>query len=251
MLDAFIENQIFYPDRTLVADPSHAGLDHREVWATADDGVRLHGWHLPARGRTLLVFFHGNAGNISHRLDNLRRLVEAGVDVYIFDYRGYGRSQGSISEAGLYADAEAALAKGRELAAETGARLALFGRSLGGVAAVKVAGRPEVAGVVLESTFTHLGDMARHHFPLPGLGALKGRFSSLARIDRVVAPKLFIHGDADGIVPLELGLALYEAAPRPKELWVIPGAGHNDTYETAGPVYFRRVADFLAGLEGG
>jgi fermentation-respiration switch protein FrsA (DUF1100 family) len=248
--DSFIESQIFFPDKVLVADPGDLGLAFEDQWITAEDGVKLHGWWVPADGaNTVLVFFHGNAGNISHRVDNLRHLNAWGIGVLIFDYRGYGKSQGSISEKGLYADSRAALVAGLARARENGGKLALFGRSLGGVAAVSVADRSEVQGVILESTFTNLGDMAKKHFPLPGVGALKNRFNSLGRISRVNAPKLFIHGNRDDIVPMELGRQLFEAASEPKTWLELSGAGHNDTYDRGGPAYFQAIRDFLDQLE--
>lgn len=245
-LDGFIESLVFYPDTTMVAEPGDLGLDYEDQWLLTEDGVRLHGWWLPAPGAdTVLLFFHGNAGNISHRLDNLRRLRAMGLSVLIFDYRSYGRSQGSISEQGMYADSRAAYQAGLARARQGGCRLVLFGRSLGGVAALSVAHRPETAGVILESTFTHLGDMARVHFPLPGLGRLRKRFNSLERIGRVRAPKLFFHGDRDQVVPLALGRRLYEAAPEPKTWLTLAGAGHNDTYEKGGRAYFQALRDFV------
>lgn len=244
--DSFIESQIFFPDKVLVADPGDLGLAYEDQWITTEDGVRLHAWWLPAKdAQTVLVFFHGNAGNISHRLDNLRHLNTWGLSVLIFDYRGYGQSQGSISEKGLYADSRAAYEAGLARARDNGCRLALFGRSLGGVAAVSVADRPEAAGVILESTFTNLGDMAKRHFPLPGVGKLKNRFNSLGRIESVSAPKLFIHGDRDDIVPFELGQRLFQAAPEPKTWLTLKGAGHNDTYDVGGKAYFQAIRGFL------
>jgi len=244
--DSFIESQIFFPDKVLVGDPGSFGLAYEDQWIETEDGLRLHAWWLPAAGaRTVLVFFHGNAGNISHRLDNLRHLQAWGLSVLIFDYRGYGKSQGSISEKGLYADSRAALQAGLKRARENNCRLALFGRSLGGVAAVSVADQPQVAGVILESTFTNLGDMAKVHFPLPGVGRLRNRFNSLGRIPGVRAPKLFIHGDRDDIVPFELGQRLYQAAKEPKTWLTLTGAGHNDTYDLGGEAYFQKVREFL------
>lgn len=244
--DSFIESQIFFPDKVLVADPGDLGLAFEDQWIATEDGVKLQAWWVPAKkADTVLVFFHGNAGNISHRVENLRHLNAWGISVLIFDYRGYGKSQGSISEKGLYADSRAALQAGLARAFENGCKLALFGRSLGGVAAVSVADGAEVQGVILESTFTNLGDMAKRHFPLPGVGALKSRFNSLGRISRVSAPKLFIHGNSDDIVPVELGRRLFDAAAEPKAWLELSGAGHNDTYDRGGQAYFQAIRDFL------
>jgi fermentation-respiration switch protein FrsA (DUF1100 family) len=165
--DGLIESQVFFPERGHYASPSDFGLEFQEVRLTAADGPRLHGWFIPAAGaRNLLLFCHGNAGNISHRLDNLARLHAAGVAVFIFDYRGYGKSQGSPSEKGMYLDAEAAWdwAQAQAQARRQGGRVVIFGRSLGGVAALHLATARQPAGLVLESTFTNLGAMAKTIF---------------------------------------------------------------------------------------
>ena len=253
-LDSLIESQIFYPDREMAADPGDLGLDFEDVFPTAQDGVRLHGWLVPAAEPIgLLLFAHGNAGNISHRLDNVARLIRAGLSVLIFDYRGYGRSQGRISEQGMYLDAQAAFDLALERARGEGLKTVIFGRSLGGVAAVQLAAEHpparEAKGVILESTFTNLADMARLHFPLPLAGkAVKGRMDSLGRIGRVGSPLLFFHGDRDDLVPRELGRKLFGAAPEPKEFVTIQGAGHNDTYALAGEWYFDKIRSFVEGL---
>jgi fermentation-respiration switch protein FrsA (DUF1100 family) len=247
--DNMLSGFIFFPERRLESRPEGWGLTYEEVWVTAADGVRLHGWHLPApSGRTLLLFCHGNAGNISHRLDNIQRLLQAGMSVYIFDYRGYGLSEGSPSEKGLCLDAEAAFVRAQEMARAQGQRLVVFGRSLGGVAAVHLACRGGCAGVILESTFTNLGAMAQIHYHLPLKPLLAGRFDSLGKIGGLRCPALFIHGDQDDVVPYALGRELYEAAPNPKEFLTIPGAGHNDTYQVGGPAYFQRLREFCEGL---
>ncbi len=245
-----VESQLFYPDRVLIASPDRVGLAYEDVWFETEDGVRLHGWYLPAEGaRHLVLFSHGNAGNISHRLDNLARLHALGLSLFIYDYRGYGRSEGSISIEGFYRDAEAALAQAVRIAGEERLKLVIFGRSLGGAAAVRQAARGEPAGVILESTFTNLGAMAAAHYPLPGLRkALAGRLNSLGEIDKVSAPLLFFHGDRDEVVPYELGRELYRAAPAPKEFVTIPGAGHNDTYFVAGQGYFVKFKSFIDAL---
>ena len=245
--DSLLASQIFFPDPVLEGDPSRVGLAFDEQWIETADGARLHAWWIPCPGSpAVLLFCHGNAGNISHRLDNLARLHQAGLSLFIFDYRGYGRSSGRPGEQGLYRDVEAAGTRAAALARQQGARLVVFGRSLGGIAAVHMAARTPVDGLILESTFTHLGDMAASLLPLPGLkGGLAGRFNALAKIPAVSAPKLFFHGDQDNIVPLELGRRLYEAASQPKGWVLLPGAGHNDTYMMGGPAYFQRIRDFV------
>ncbi len=248
--DDFIGRQVFYPEREHYGAPSDFGLAAQDIWLTTSDGVRLHGWHLPVAGvANLMLFCHGNAGNISHRLDNLARLHQAGWRCS-FDYRGYGLSQGRPSEAGLYLDAEAAWDWTRAQARRRGGQVVIFGRSLGGVAATHLAVERQPAGLILESTFTNLGAMAKSFFPLPGLEAwLGGRFNNLGRAPRVACPSLMLHGDADEIVPYRLGQKLYEALPQPKQFVTLEGAGHNDTYIVGGPAYFDRLAKFVAGTK--
>jgi fermentation-respiration switch protein FrsA (DUF1100 family) len=210
----------------------------------------LHGWLIPASSPDyLLLFCHGNAGNISHRLDNVRLLHNRGISVFIFDYRGYGRSQGRISEKGFYLDSEAAYEVARKWAEQSGAKLVVFGRSLGGIAATHLGATKQCDGLILESTFTNMGAMARAHYPLPfAESLLKHRLNAVDRIIEVRIPKLFFHGDRDRIVPIKLGRQLFEAAPNPKEFIVLSGAGHNDTYFVGGPDYFNKIESFFASL---
>lgn len=249
-LDRLIESQIFFPDPHLVYGPKDFGLDFEDVWLETSDEVRLHGWYITAgSGRPLLLFCHGNAGNISHRLDNIMRLYEKGISVFIFDYRGYGRSQGRITEQGFYLDAETAYEYARGRADADRVKLVVFGRSLGGIAAVHLASTKPCDGVILESTFTNVKAMAREHFlvPVPGMG-LEKRLDALGKIGQVKAPLLFFHGDRDDIVPIHLGRELFDSAPPAKEFVTLVGAGHNDTYVVGGPAYFERLAGFIEGL---
>ena len=192
-----------------------------------------------------LLFLHGNAGNASHRLPNAGELAALGADVLLLDYRGYGLSEGRPSEAGVYADARAALAHLVEERGVPGRRVVLFGRSLGGAVAVDLARDRELAGVILESTFSSGADVARAAFTLPFAALVRDRWNSAAKIGRVRAPLLFFHGEEDDIIPIGLGRALYDAAPEPKEFFPIPRAGHNTTVEMGGRRYFARIADFL------
>ncbi len=249
-LERFIESAIFYPDTFMMHSPSDYNLNYEDIWFETADGVRLHGWMIPADSpEGLMLFCHGNAGNISHRLDNISRLHSVNISVFIFDYRGYGRSGGFISEAGLYTDMEAAYREAHGHASRHNLKLVVFGRSLGGVAAVHVASAHRCSGVILESTFTNLAAMARTHFPLPFVdGLLRDRFNSLGKIPNVKDPLLFFHGDHDEIVPYRYGLELYEAAPEPKEFVPLKGAGHNDTYLVGGEAYFEKLRGFVEKL---
>ena len=192
-----------------------------------------------------MLFLHGNAGNASHRLPNAALLARLGAQVLLLDYRGYGLSDGSPSEAGVYADARAGLAYIDEVLGIPERRTVLFGRSLGGAVAVDLAQDRDLAGVILESTFTSAAETARVIFG-PVIGALAPKsFASLEKIGRVRAPLLFLHGDRDEIVAYELGRRLYDAAPEPKHFETIAGAGHNDTIEVGGRDYVAHIQRFL------
>lgn len=243
----FVESQVFFPDKSIVQTPADFGLDFEDIWFDSSDGVRLHGWLVSASPPSrILLFCHGNAGNISHRLDNVRLLQQRGISVFIFDYRGYGRSNGRISEKGFYLDSEAAYQVARKWAEGNKAKLIVFGRSLGGIAATHLGATQDCDGLILESTFTNMGAMAGAHYPLPFAERLfKHRLNAVGEIAQVSAPILFFHGDDDRIVPIRLGRQLYEAAPNPKEFVTLPGAGHNDTYFIGGKEYFDKLVAFV------
>jgi fermentation-respiration switch protein FrsA (DUF1100 family) len=246
MLDPLLSRLVFQPTPGVDLRPEALGIHAEEVSLRAADGTRLHAFFLPGSpaARRSLLFLHGNAGNASHRLPNAAALARLGADVLLLDYRGYGLSEGRPSEPGVLADARAALAHLLERGMPR-ERVVLFGRSLGGAVAVALAGEGPLAGVILESTFSSLGDVARSVVgPLGGL-LMRGRFDSLARIPAVRSPLLFFHGDRDDIVLPSLGRRLYEAAPPPKAFEVIHGAGHNDTVEVGGSPYLARIRRFL------
>lgn len=243
----FIENQVFFPDRQIIITPDQRGLEYEDILFEAQDKVMINGWFMPGKKEApYFLFFHGNAGNISHRIDNLIMLNRIGLNVFIFDYRGYGKSAGKISEDGFYLDAAAAYQYTAKKASEHNNPIIIFGRSLGAVAAVHIAAGGKCSGVILESAFTSLKDMAAYHYPIPFLSRLiKGRFNAIATIKRVHQPTLFIHGDHDTIVPYKMGQALFDAANTPKIFYTIPGAGHNDTYEIAGTKYIEVLDRFI------
>lgn len=241
---------IYLPDGDLAADPSHFGLAFEDVSFTASDGVQLHGWFVPGEKGIGWLWFHGNAGNISRRLENLKLIHdELGVSVLLFDYRGYGRSQGTASEEGTYRDAEAALAYLRSREDIDPGKIVLFGRSLGAAVAVELATRHRPYGLVLESPFLSIQDMARRSHPfLPVASLLRTKYDSKAKIQKVEAPVLVLHGDRDEIIPFEAGRRLFEEAKEPKKFHAISGAGHNDTYVVGGKDYFSVLRRFVEGL---
>lgn len=242
---------VYFPDRALVATPRDVGLEFEDVQFEASDGVRLHGWFVPGDKEIVWLWVHGNGGNISHRVESLRLLHDqVGVGVLLFDYRGYGRSDGTPSEQGTYLDAEAALTLLSERYGYSPERVVVFGQSLGGAIAVDVAARHRPAGLVVESAFTSIADMARLHYPfLPSRLLLGRRYNSLTKIRGVDAPILIVHGDRDDVIPFDMASELFDAAGEPKHLLVIEGAGHNDVDLVGDKRYFSALRAFIERLE--
>jgi len=246
MMDRLVGSMLYHPTPGVDIDPRRAPVPVEEVFLDTEDGVRIHAFYLPhPQASRAILFLHGNAGNASHRIPNAVLLQQLGAHVLLLDYRGYGRSQGSPSEKGLLADARAGLAHLEEQRGIPARQVVLFGRSLGGAVAVQLARDRELAGVILESTFSSLSDTAAAHMGRPIGYLVRGRYDSRAAIESVRAPLLFFHGDRDTIVPYELGQRLFEAAPEPKRFETLPGAGHNDTVEVGGRPYLARIGAFL------
>jgi uncharacterized protein len=230
-----------------------SGLPLEEVWLNASDGTRLFGWFLQAPGaREVMLWCHGNAGNIAHRLENLTQVYQRGISVFLFDYRGYGRSQGAPSEEGLYQDVVAAWDYLREERKIPAARIVVFGRSLGGAVAGELALKKEVAGLILESTFPSVEAVARRMFSgFPAHLMLKARFDLAERLKRIRVPVLVLHGDRDSLIPFEMGQAVFQAANPPKTFYPVEGADHNDTAWVGAEAYFRALFDFIRKVTGG
>lgn len=227
----FEEALIFHPLRYPAGEWRPVGLVFEDAEFAAEDGTRLHGWFVPHENpRAVVLFAPGNAGNITYRTDRLRRFQRAmGVAVLIFDYRGYGRSEGRPTERGVLADARAAR---RWLAERTGVAetdVVLLGESLGGGVMVDLAARDGARALILENTFTSLPDVAAWHYPVfPVRLLMRSRLSSLDKIAAYRGPLLQCHGDADAIVPCALGERLFAAANQPKRFVTLPGHDHND-----------------------
>jgi uncharacterized protein len=229
-------------------DPASLGLKAQDVLFQSEDGINLHGWYVPTPGaRATLLWFHGNAGNLSHRLDNIQRLLPLNLNIFIFDYRGYGKSEGEPDEKGIYKDSLAAYNKVLELEGVSVDSLFLFGRSLGGICAVETALNNSARGLILESVFTSASDMSRKIMPLiPLAWAIRSKLDAINKVPKLKLPKLFLHGDRDEVVPFDLGRKLYEAAADPKTFYIIQGAGHNDTYIMGGRDYYNALDGFIA-----
>ncbi len=234
------------PGRGIEATPDRYGLPWEEVWLETEDGERLHGWWIPATDatRTVLIF-HGNAGNISHRMETLRIWHELGWNALIFDYRGYGRSSGRPTEKGTYRDADAAW---RHLTEDRGldpARIILFGRSLGGAVAAELAPRVNPAGLVVESTFTSLPELGAELYRwLPVRLLARMRYPTLERVSEFKGPVLVIHSRDDEIIPFHHGERIHAAAPGPRAFLELRG-GHNEAFFLAGARYMEGLWEFL------
>ncbi len=214
-----------------------------------EDGERLHGWWVPATGAPRLghvLLLHGNAGNIGDRVPHVELLAGTGFDVLAFDYRGYGRSTGRPGEQGTYLDARAALEALRRQDGVDPARVIYVGESLGGAIALELALHSPPAGLVLQSTFTSIRDMARLHYPFIPRAAVPDAYPSLRLVQRLRAPLLVLHGDRDEIVPLMDGQALFDAAPEPKTMHVFRGVAHNDVLARAGREWADAIARWAA-----
>jgi hypothetical protein len=250
MSGAMEQRLLYFPDRQLVSTPAIFDLTFEEVVFTASDNIELHGWFTPGdEGKPVVLFFHGNAGNISHRIDNIRLLHKLGLSVFIFDYRGFGKSAGRPSEVGLTKDAVAAL----DWLQKSGwqrEEIIYFGRSIGAGVAVNLADNHPPAKLILETPFTSVRAMGRQHYPLLSLTLgwiLRDQFDSLEKIDRIKTPLLIFQGDRDSIVPEKMARKLFDAANEPKTFHLIAGADHNNTYERGGEAYWQAWREFVFG----
>ncbi len=229
---AFQPRYVYLPTREWVTTPDLAGLPYEDVSLVTTDGVRLHAWWVPAKvgSAPAVLFCHGNGGNVSHRVGTLRALRELGMATLIFDYRGYGVSDGSPSERGTYLDAEAAL---RHLTDERGiapGRIVVHGRSLGGAIAAWLAERTGLGAQILESTFTSVPGLAAMLFPLlPARRLARFSYDTESSVRRVRCPVLVIHSPDDELIPYEHGRALFAVANEPKSFLDLAG-GHNDGF---------------------
>lgn len=246
LLYLFQARFIYFPTRTLVSTPQAVKLAYEEVTFSTADGLELHGWFVPgAQMRPVLLFFHGNAGNISHRLESLLLFHELELSILIFDYRGYGKSDGAPSEYGTYRDAEAAWRFLREVRGVAAEDILLFGRSLGGAVATWLATQVTPGGLIIESSFTSIPDLAARIYPfLPVRWLARIRYNNKERITRVQCPVLVIHSQDDELIPIAHGRALFESAQEPKRLLVIRG-GHNEGFLVSVDRYLRGIADFV------
>ena len=240
---------LYYPNlptRELTGTPVQSGLDYEAVTLHTDDGLRLSAWFIPHPApRAILLFFHGNAGNLSHRLESIRLFHDLGLAVFIIDYRGYGQSEGSPTEAGTYRDAATAwryLVDERHIAPQ---EIVIFGRSLGGAIAAELASRTRPAALIIESAFTSVPNMAARLYPwLPVRWLSRYRYDTQRALEAIACPVLIIHSHEDDIIPYAEGEQLFAHAREPKRFLVLHG-GHNDGFLVNRETYTRGIDDFL------
>lgn len=233
------------PGRELTATPADVDLRYEEITIETADGIQLHGWYIPGESNQVVLFFHGNAGNISHRLYSIRQFYGLGLSVFIVDYRGYGQSGGKTTEKGIYRDADAAW---RYLTEERGVpanNIVIFGRSMGASAAAKLATRQQPLALIVESSFTSIPDIAQEIYPwLPARWLSYLQHATRDYVEHVRSPVLIVHSRDDEIVPFHHGEAIFAAAREPKSLLVLRG-GHNDAYVRDDVNYINGLRSFL------
>jgi len=247
-------NMIYYPDRHIDQTPDQVGFKYDDVTLPTSDGVRINGWYLPSPepananpGATLTVLlFHGNAGNMSHRFEKLAVLRELGVDTFIIDYRGYGRSGGKPDEQGTYRDARAAydhLIQQRKLSPRS---IVVYGESLGSAVAADLATKVNVGGLILEEAFTSVGDVGQKMFPfLPIRWLVWNKYDTLSKMPRVKVPLLIFHSRDDELFSLRHAQRLLAAANDPKQLVELRG-NHNDAFLVSASIYHDALQKFFA-----
>lgn len=245
----YIERRsLYFPMRDMEFLPSMVDLSYEDIYLDTDDGVRLNAWLIPVNhSRFTILFCHGNAGNIGHRIEKMQLLNGLGHNVFIFDYRGYGKSSGRPSEKGLYKDAEASynylLSEKKILPGS----IILYGESLGAAVAIDLASRRKVGALITESAFSSAQDVARTIYPfLPGF-FISSKFDSLKKIKCINVPKLIIHSQNDEIIPFSQSLKLFEVSPEPKKHLVLIG-GHNTCFLDSKDLYVSGIREFLKEL---
>ncbi|GMQ90235.1 MAG: alpha/beta hydrolase [Gammaproteobacteria bacterium] len=247
LLYAFQGRFIYYPERELVATPAQVGLEYEVVSFETSDGITLSGWFVPAAdARGVLLFLHGNAGNISHRMLSLEIFNRLGLSTFIFDYRGFGESQGRPDEIGTYRDAEAAWRYLTEQRKLDPARIVIFGRSLGAAIASYLAGKYTPRALIVESAFTNVPDLAARFYRfMPVRWLSRFRYPTVDYVARVAVPVLVVHSRDDDIVPFRQGRQVFAAANPPKEFLEIRG-NHNDGFFVTGAAYVDGLERFLS-----
>ncbi len=241
---------VYFPMKALAATPTAIGLAYEDLRLDTGAGTTLHGWYLPGREDAhTLLFLHGNAGNISHRLDSLRIFNSLGLNILIFDYSGFGQSGGTPGEQQTYDDARIAWDYLTDTRGVAPGRIVIFGRSLGGGVATWLATQTTPAGLILESSFTSLPAIARKYYPMfPVRWLARIRYDNAARLPTVRCPVLIAHSRDDELIPISHGRELFALAPDPKSFLDMRGS-HNAAFMLSGEDYRAGLARFIAGLD--
>lgn len=239
---------LFHPAKHPTGNWKPRGFNYEDVWITSKDGTKIHGWYCPAKQpRATVLYAHGNAGHLAHRAERIKRLVdEYELTVLIFDYRGYGRSEGVPTVEGAIQDGKAARTY---LAKKEGIKesdIVIMGRSLGGAIAVQLAADESPRGLILESTFSSLREIGGYHFPLLAWIVPKSKLNSVVKITDVHAPLLMSHGDRDRTIPLKFGKKIYSTANEPKTWFEDDGGTHNSPQSNE---YYREFDRFIDKLK--
>lgn len=241
----FEANSIFHPTHEIPMTPASVGLDFEDVYFSTEDGLKLNGWFIKhPQAKSTLLYFHGNAGNISHRLEKIHMLHELGLNIFIMDYRGYGKSEGKPTESGIYQDATAAydyLLKRKDV---DPSKIIDYGDSLGGVVAVDLATKRTPNCLIIDSSFSSAADIANVIFPFVPSFILKSKMDAASKVKTITIPKLFIHSINDEIIPFRLGEKLFLSAAAPKEFLKITG-GHNTSHIDSRKVFLQGFFQFL------
>jgi len=237
---------LYYTSKEINFYPSDIGLQYEDIFLNASDRVKIHGWFVPAENAyATVLYFHGNAGNVSHRVEIARMFYDKGINFFIIDYRGFGKSSGTPAEEGTYLDGIAAynyLTEERKIPPE---QVIIYGKSLGVAIAVDTAIKVKAGLLICESGFTSTKDMAKDMFKFIPLWLFTGqKYDTLSKIDKVSIPKLIIHSQNDEIVPFSHGKRLFEKANEPKEFYVMRG-GHNDAFYIYNKEVMERIDNFL------
>ena len=236
---------VFHPDTSVRITPAEYGFGYEDAWFGGPDGKRLHGWYLPGDGDALFLWFHGNAGNISNRLDHARLLTDhLGASHFLFDYQGYGNSKGRPSIAGIVADGRAAIALVRERSWAQDKQLVYFGESLGCAVVIAVGIEQPPDRTILLAPFYSLRAMGERVLP-PLAFVVDDDLNSARLIEQFKAPLLVIHGTDDRTIPYQQGQDLFVLANPPKRFHTVSGGGHTDLHLVGGEAYFGAIEEFL------
>jgi len=236
---------IFLPERELWFWPEDYGLKYEEVCFCASDGVPLYGWWMPG-GKFTLLFAHGNGGNISDRVDIAAKFYDEGFSIFLFDYRGYGKSEGKPNERGTYKDAKGALHHLRKKLGIPLSRIVPVGESMGSAIVIELCVSYNFRAVVLISPPFSLSRTLSYLYPNLLLNEpFAGAYDSSKKISKVHSPILIVHGDIDDLVPFTHAEELFQRANPPKFFYRVRGAGHNDIYKVGGTTLFERIKTFI------